>query len=40
MKFGDPSLFHLFWALIPLLFFLIWGNRKKYDLLVQFSGEN
>ena len=40
MKFGEPSLFHLLWALIPLLFFLVWGNRKKYDLLVQFCGEN
>ena len=40
MKFGDPSLFHLFWVLIPFLFFLIWGNRKKYNLLVQFCGEN
>ena len=40
MKFGEPSLFHLLWALIPFLFFLIWGNRKKYNLLVQFCGEN
>jgi len=40
MKFGDPSLFHLFWALIPLLFFLVWGNRKKYELLIRFCGEN
>ena len=40
MKFGEPSLFHLLWALIPFLFFLVWGNRKKYDLLVQFCGEN
>ena len=40
MKFGDPSLFHFFWALIPFLFFLIWGNRRKYTLLVQFCGEN
>ena len=40
MKFGDPSLFHFFWALIPFLFFLIWGNRRKYTLLVKFCGEN
>lgn len=39
MKFGDPSYFHLLWALVPLLFFLAWGNRKKYDLLVRFCGE-
>ena len=36
MKFGDPFYFHLLWALIPLLFFLIWGNRKKYELLIRF----
>ena len=40
MKFGDPFYFHLLWALIPLLFFLIWGNRKKYELLIRFCGEN
>ena len=39
MKFGDPFYFHLLWALIPLLFFLIWGNRKKYELLIRFCGE-
>jgi len=40
MKFGDISNFHLLWALIPFLFFLVWGNRKKYELLVRFCGEN
>ena len=39
MKFGDPFYFHLLWALIPILFFLIWGNRKKYELLIRFCGE-
>ena len=39
MKFGDPFYFHLLWALIPLLFFLIWGNRKKYELLIRFCGK-
>ncbi|MEK9629793.1 MAG: VWA domain-containing protein [Nitrospinota bacterium] len=40
MKFGEPSLFHLLWILIPFLFLLVWGNRKKYDLLIQFCGKN
>ncbi len=40
MKFGAPSNFHIFWALIPFLFFLAWANRKKYELIVRFVGES
>ena len=35
MKFGDPFYFHLLWALVPLLFFLIWGHRKKEHLALR-----
>lgn len=40
MKFGDPTHFHFLWALVPFLFFLAWANRKKYELIVRFCGEN
>ena len=40
MKFGDPSNLHLLWILVPLLFFLAWGNRRKHELIVRFCGEN
>ena len=40
MKFGDPSNLHLLWVLVPLLFFLAWGNRKKHELIVRFCGDN
>ena len=40
MRFADPSYFYLLWTLIPLIFFLIWANRKKYDLIVRFCGAN
>ena len=40
MRFGDPSNFHLLWTLVPLIFFLIWANRKRYDLIVRFCGVN
>ncbi len=39
MKFGDPVYFHLLWALVPFIFFLIWGNRKKQELIIRFCGE-
>ena len=40
MKFGAPSNLHLLWVLLPLLFFLAWGNRKKHELIVRFCGDN
>ena len=40
MKFGAPYYFYLLWTLVPLIIFLIWANRKKYDLLVRFCGVN
>ena len=39
MKFGDPSNLYSLWVLIPLLFFLAWGNRRKHELIVRFCGE-
>ena len=38
MKFGAPYYFYLLWTLVPLIIFLIWANRKKYDLIVRFCG--
>lgn len=40
MKFGNPSNFHLLWTLVPFIFFMIWANRKKYELIVRFCGES
>ena len=40
MKFGAPYYFYLLWTLVPLIIFLIWANRKKYDLIVRFCGVN
>ena len=40
MKFGAPYYFYLLWTLVPLIIFLIWANRKKYDLIVCFCGAN
>ncbi|MEC7785905.1 MAG: VWA domain-containing protein [Nitrospinota bacterium] len=40
MRFADPSYFYLLWTLVPLIFFLIWSNLKKYDLIVRFCGAN
>ena len=40
MKFGAPYYFYLLWTLVPLIIFLIWANRKKYDLIVRFCGAN
>jgi Ca-activated chloride channel homolog len=39
MKFGDPSSLHFLWILVPLLFFLVWGNRRRHELIVRFCGE-
>ena len=39
MKFGDPSNLYSLWVLIPLLFFIAWGNRRKHELIVRFCGE-
>ena len=40
MRFGDPSNFFLLWALAPFILFQIWANRKKYDLIIRFCGQN
>jgi len=40
LKFGAPYYFYLLWTLVPLIIFLIWANRKKYDLIVCFCGAN
>ena len=38
MLFGEPGYFNLFWCLVPLIFFMIWGIRKKYQLTQKFCG--
>lgn len=38
MLFGEPGYFNLFWCLVPLIFFMIWGIRKKYQLTRKFCG--
>ena len=38
MRFGDPLYFYLFWCLVPLIFFMVWGMRKKQQLILKFCG--
>lgn len=38
MRFGDPGYFYLFWCLVPLILFMIWGVRKKHQLTLKFCG--
>ena len=38
MRFGDPTYFYLFWCLLPLIFFMVWGMRKKQQLTQKFCG--
>ena len=38
MRFGDPLYFYLFWCLVPLTFFMVWGMRKKQQLTLKFCG--
>ena len=38
MRFGDPLYFYLFWCLVPLIFFMVWGMKKKQQLTLKFCG--
>ncbi len=38
MRFGDPAYFYLLWCLLPLVFFMVWGMRKKQQLTLKFCG--
>ena len=38
MRFGDPSYFYFFWCLLPLVFFMVWGMKKKKQLTLKFCG--
>ena len=38
MRFGDPLYFYLFWCLVPLIYFMVWGMRKKQQLILKFCG--
>ena len=38
MRFGDPGFFHLIWSMVPLIFFMIWGVKKKHQLTQKFCG--
>ena len=38
MRFGDPINFYLLWCLVPLIFFMVWGVKKKQQLTLKFCG--
>ncbi len=38
MRFGEPGYFYLLWSLIPLIFFVLWGMKKKQQLTQKFCG--
>ena len=38
MRFGDPSYFYFFWCLLPIVFFMVWGMKKKKQLTLKFCG--
>ena len=38
MRFGDPIYFYLLWCLVPLIFFMVWGMKKKQQLTLKFCG--
>ena len=38
MRFGDPLYFYFLWCLVPLIFFMVWGMRKKQQLTLKFCG--
>ena len=38
MRFGDLIYFYLLWCLVPLIFFMVWGMRKKQQLTLKFCG--
>jgi Ca-activated chloride channel homolog len=38
MRFGEPNYFHFLWTLIPLIFFMVWGLKKKQQLTTKFCG--
>ena len=38
MKFGDPSYLHFLWLMVPFLFFMVWGLKKKKQLTANFCG--
>mgnify|MGYP006424840121 FL=1 len=38
MRFGDPFYFYFFWCLLPLVFFMVWGMKKKKQLTLKFCG--
>jgi Ca-activated chloride channel homolog len=38
MRFGEPTYLHLLWFLIPFIFFMVWGLKKKKQLTANFCG--
>lgn len=40
MRFGEPANFHLLWCLVPLIFFMVWGMKKKQQLTLKFCGNS
>ena len=39
MRFGEANYLHFLWGLIPLIFFMVWGLKKKRELIVKFCGD-
>ncbi len=38
MQFGESIYLYFLWSLIPLIFFIIWGQKKKKQLILKFCG--
>ncbi|MBT5028333.1 MAG: VWA domain-containing protein [Nitrospinaceae bacterium] len=39
MRFGEPLYLYFLWSLIPIIFLMIWGRKKKQQLIVKFCGD-
>lgn len=39
MRLGEPLYLNLMWIMMPLIFFLVWGLKKKRRLTEQFCGK-
>ena len=40
MRFGEPLYFYFLWCLVPLIFFMVWGMKKKRQLALKFCGNS
>lgn len=39
MRFGHPQLLHFLWLILPLIFFIAWGAKKKRSLINRFCSQ-